>query len=92
MTTLDNTKTWEAAWTRYIAALKRLDAAKGNPDGRVAAAARRSVRAAKWNLECVGLNIENEAAEARHCREEAKDMAEREGRWLDNGAVGGAGY
>lgn len=41
---------WEAVWTRYIEALKRLDEATSNPDGRVAAAARRSVRAAKRKL------------------------------------------
>jgi len=51
---IDNTKKWEAAWTRYIEALKRLDASKTVEDGRVAAAARRSVKTAKWNLDLVG--------------------------------------
>ena len=57
---MDNTKKWEAAWTRYIEALKRIDAAKSNSDGRVMAAARRSVKTAKWNLRCVGLTLDTE--------------------------------
>lgn len=44
-------KRWDRAWARYMDALRKHDAAKHHPDGRVRYGARRSVRAARLALE-----------------------------------------
>ena len=48
---------WEAAWTRYVRALELRDERESHPDGRARYAARRSVRAARRNLETVCAEI-----------------------------------
>lgn len=51
---------FEAAWERYIGALEKSDDVRGHPDGRVRHGARRSMRAARKNLErvCAALKVE----------------------------------
>lgn len=50
---MNKTRKWEAAWTRYIESLKRCDEARANPDGRVLNGARRSLKAARRQLDSV---------------------------------------
>lgn len=48
---------FESAWTRYVRALEHRDESNTNPDGRARYGARRSVRAARRNLETVCAEI-----------------------------------
>ena len=51
------TKRWEKLWGAYIDALMKLDIAKDDPDRRVAAGARRSVKAAKRAMRQFDLDL-----------------------------------
>jgi hypothetical protein len=57
MTQMQRIQKFESAWGRYVRALEKLDTAREDTDGRVAYGARRSVRAARRNLEKVCAQI-----------------------------------